>query len=209
MVASPQTRHSRWIGGALVLACAGGWSVARAAGLTDEQLAAGEIETTLIDRPGLALPETRFRGVVEASPARVWRVIDDCARFEKIMVEALVAKEESRQGTEIRCRIDLDVPWPMDNLTSITKARHEVSGERYSKAWVLESGNYQRNDGAWVLTPFKGDPNRTLVEYWSIVIPNTSAPDFILKQVQRDVLPQLLRNLRTVVAELPADVKTP
>ena len=64
-----------------------------------------------------------------------------------------------REGNTVTCRITADMPFPLSDLTSETRAVLNVEpGVRYERRWTLVSGDYLSHQGGWVLVPFAGDP---------------------------------------------------
>ena len=85
----------------------------------------------------------------------------------------------------------------MPNLISETLAKLTVEpGVRWERRWNLIKGDYRKNSGAWVLTPYKGDPNRTLGRYELHIDPKIHVPDAFITSGQKKSLPDLFARLR-------------
>ena len=97
----------------------------------------------------------------------------------------------------VRCRVTVDMPLGMDDLTAVTDAIHTVKKNKmYRRKWTLVKGDYSKNSGEWLLTPFAKDPNRTLVVYQVHAVPTSSIPVSVLKLAQRKAIPNLFEKLK-------------
>jgi ribosome-associated toxin RatA of RatAB toxin-antitoxin module len=153
--------------------------------------------------PGAKTPKLLVKAVVEAPPAKAWAVIDGASRYQEFMPRVKSSVELSREGDSVRTRLTVGMPFPLKDLTGITVGDHSVEeGVRYSRAWTLESGDYERNDGCWTLTPFQGDVKRTLVIYELHVEPKIRIPKRIAAAVQEKAMPQLIQAVRDRIRSL-------
>lgn len=168
-----------------------------AQGDTKSRLASGEIIVTTKPVAGSSVPWSRAMGVVDAPPDRVWSVIERCGDYEKTMIRTTKAEELSRKGNKVRCRVTIDMPFPLSDLTAVTDAIHTViPGKKYKRAWSLVEGDYNKNEGSWTLLPFDADGQRTLVSYEVHAEPKIPVPDGIQRAAQKKTLPKLIENLR-------------
>lgn len=166
----------------------------------DAALEGGEIIVESEPVEGTTTPRLHVRAVVEAPPEKVWAILEDCSRYEETMVRVEAADELSRDGNVVTCRTTVDMPFPLSDLTATTRAVHTVvPGERWAREWELVEGDYARNSGSWVLTPFKGNASRTFVDYHILVEPNTSVPDSVRIAAQQKAMPDLIEKLREQV----------
>jgi len=142
------------------------------------------------------------RGVIDAPPTRVWKLLTHCARFRRTLPRILASKELSRRadGDVVRvvCQITADMPWPYSDLTEVTEARLTVKDGVFRRSWRLIRGDYKENRGSWELRPFRGD-RRTLLTYRAIVVPTSWVPGWIRRAAQRRTLPQMYRRFRDLV----------
>jgi ribosome-associated toxin RatA of RatAB toxin-antitoxin module len=165
------------------------------------QLERGEvlIETEVV--PGSSLPRVCMDAMIDAPPERVWALINDTNGYTRTMpavkrVEEL-SREQDGELERVRVRLTVGMPFPLKDLTSITRAVHTVRpGEFYQRAWELESGDYDANEGAWTLTPFEGDTRRTRVRYEVLAAPRIRIPGAVQKLAQKKALPKLIERLR-------------
>jgi hypothetical protein len=171
---------------------------ARAAkGDTKARLASGEIIVTTKKVAGSSVPWSRAMGVVDAPPDKIWRVIERCDDYEKTMIRTAKAEELSRKGNKVRCRVTIDMPFPLSDLTAVTDAIHTVvPGKKYKRAWSLVEGDYDKNEGSWTLIPFDATGQRTLVSYEVHAEPKVPVPEGIQRAAQKKSLPKLIENLR-------------
>jgi len=146
--------------------------------------------------PGSDVPEMVLKAVVNAPMARVWKIIDACGNYKRTQPRVKDSVEVSRKGQRVVCRVTIDLPFPYSDKTSLTEAVHTVTPERCSRRWKLLSGDYKVNSGSWVLTPFRGDPQRTLVVYRVHAQPDAWVPGWIRKAAQKRSLPEMIRRLR-------------
>ncbi len=179
--------------GALVTAHAGGAELS-----ADElrRLEAGEILTWTWQVAGRSVPATKAVGLVDAPPAAVWPIIDECARYEDTMPSTLDSEELERQGNHVRCRGVGDLPFPFSDLPTETDAVHTVEpGKLYRREWKQRSGDFNANEGRWTLVPW-GDGSKTLATYEAMTEPKMAMPDFILRWATESVLPEMIATLR-------------
>lgn len=163
----------------------------------DKRLEAGEVIITTEKVEGSDLPRAIAVGVIEAPPAKVWALIEDCSKYAKTMVRIEKAELLERDGGTMVCRVTADLPFPLPNLTGETRAVHTVEpGVRYERRWTLVKGDYRANTGAWVITPWKGDPKRTHARYELHVDPKIHVPDSFITSGQKKSLPDLFAKLR-------------
>lgn len=167
------------------------------------QLARGVVLVDTEPVPGSGSPRIVVRAVIDAPADKVWPHIDQASRYAEFMPRVKAAQELSRVGMDIRTRMTVEMPFPLKNLTAITKARHTVEpGVRYVREWVLEEGDYHVNEGRWTLVPFDLDPKRTLAVYRVHVVPKIPIPKAIQSAVQEKAMPKLIESIRERVAKL-------
>lgn len=167
---------------------------------TKDRLGAGEIIVKTSEVKGTSTPKLRAMAVVDAAPEKIWPIIDKCADYPKTMVRIAAAEELSRKGKTVRCRVTVDMPFPLGDLTAVTEATHTVKpGELWERKWKLVEGDYRLNSGSWRLVPFDDAKTRTLVVYEVHAEPNISIPDGIKKAAQQKSIPELMENLRAQV----------
>jgi len=166
---------------------------------TMQRLDRGEVIVTTEPVAGAAAPRLVVMAIIDAPPDKVWPHISNPAAHEQFMPRVKRSEELWREGDENRMRTTIDMPFPLKNLTATTLGRHTViAGERWERAWKLESGDYVANEGSWVLTPHGA--GKTLVRYAAIVHPKIPIPKAIQSSVQEKAMPKMIDALRQRVA---------
>ena len=178
-----------------IIATCGTYSLTAHAATIDERLAAGEIIVSTRD-VGAQLPEATVQAVVDAPPAAVWKIIDDCANYKRNMPRIAESKQLSRNGNVAICEVTVDMPMPLSNLTSVTEATATVGPPMWKRAWKFIRGTYKRNEGSWTLSAFDPEGKRTRVVYKVLAVPDMSVPNFMIRRAQEGAFPDLLKRLR-------------
>ncbi len=159
------------------------------------RLEKGDVIVSTEPIPGSPAPRLIVVALIDAPPEKVWPHIENPAAHEQFMPRVKRSEELWREGDENRMRTTIDMPFPLKNLTATTRGKHTVVvGERWERAWKLESGDYLSNEGTWVLT--RWDANRTLVRYAAIVHPKVPIPKMIQSAVQEKAMPRMIEALR-------------
>jgi hypothetical protein len=177
-------------------ALAGLGPAAWAAADVEARIAAGEVVVTTRAVAGCELPEATVQAVIDAPPAVVWKLVDDCNNYKNTMIRIASSKELSRNGTTSQCQVTVNMPVPLSNLTSLSEAVSTAQGGQFKRTWKLIKGDYKRNEGSWVLAPFDAEGKRTRVTYKVLADPNVSVPNFIIRRAQMSTLPELIVKLR-------------
>lgn len=161
------------------------------------RLDGGEVIVKTKKVAGSDVPEATVMGVVNAPPAKVWEIIGKCDDYEETMIRVLEARELERKGDTVICQVTTDMPWPLANLTAVTRAHHTVGPPVWSRTWKLIQGDFISNRGSWRIQAF--DPvekKRSLVVYKVHAVPDMMVPDGLITKAQRDTLPNLIKHLR-------------
>jgi ribosome-associated toxin RatA of RatAB toxin-antitoxin module len=163
----------------------------------DKRLEAGEVVVATEEVKDSNVPRIKLTAVIEAPPEKVWAIVDDCGNYEKTMPHIASSKQLERDAGTVTCRVTTALPFPLSNLTSETQGFITVEpGVRYARTWKFLKGDYNHHSGGWVLTPYKGDPKRTLVEYQLHVDPKMHVPQIFITQGQKGALPDMIKKLR-------------
>jgi hypothetical protein len=164
------------------------------------RLDGGEVIIKATKVEGSGVPKVKAMGVVDAPPEALWAVIEKCGDYKKTMVRTAASEELSRKGNIVRCRVTIELPFPLKNLTATTEAIHSVTpGKKWQRRWSMVEGDYKRNSGSWTLVPFDDSGKRTLVIYEVHAEPNIALPDSIQRAAQKKSLPDLFEHLRATV----------
>ncbi len=182
-----------------VLGCGLAW----AAGSIRERLDKGEVVIKTRAVEGSTVEEATAMGVIDAPPAKVWSIIEDCGHYVGRMPRVKEAEFLGKKGDKILCRVRIGMPALLPDLVAVTEAVHTVTPTRYKRAWRLVEGNYKVNVGSWTLARFNHDPERTLAVYRVHAVPDFPVPAAILKMAQERSLPNLFKRLRIEVGKLP------
>lgn len=148
-------------------------------------------------------PELVLKAVINAPPQRVWRIVRDCGNYQRTIPRVKASELISRKGTKVACRVTVDVPFPYSDKTSITDAVHTTGPPLWSRVWKLRSGDYRRNEGAWLLRYFRGDRNRTYVVYRVLAVTKAWVPGWIKNMAQKRSLPKMIKRIRRLVGHKP------
>ncbi|MFO0746866.1 MAG: SRPBCC family protein [Myxococcota bacterium] len=164
---------------------------------TLSRLAAGEVIVTTEPVEGSPAPRLIVWALIDASPEAVWVHISNPAAHEQFMPRVKRSEELWREGNENRMRTTIDMPFPLKNLTATSKGKHFVEvGVRWERAWKMEHGDYNVNEGSWIIEPFPGQPSKTLALYRAIVHPKVMIPKAIQSAVQEKAMPKMIEALR-------------
>jgi ribosome-associated toxin RatA of RatAB toxin-antitoxin module len=162
-----------------------------------KRLDSGDVVISTEKVEGSDLPRSIAMGVIDAPPEKVWALVTDCDNFYKTMPRIAASKVIERDGGTVVCRVTADLPFPVPDLTSETRAIMTVEpGVKWERRWSLIKGDYRANTGAWVLTPYKGDLKRTLARYELHIDPKIHVPDSFIVAGQKKSLPDLFTRLR-------------
>jgi hypothetical protein len=164
------------------------------------RLEAGEILTWTRPIAGRTVPWVKAVGLVDAPPATVWAIIDECGNYENTMPRTFDSEEVERRGEHVRCRAVGDLPFPLSDVPTETDAVHTVEPEKlYRREWKQRSGDFNANEGHWTLAPWSGGA-KTLATYEALTEPKVPLPDFILRWATESVLPDMIAKLREAAA---------
>jgi len=156
----------------------------------------GEVIKRVEPVKGAAVARVRAYIVIDAPPQKMFALIDQCNDYIKIMPRMTYSKELQRQGNRVTCKVKIKLPYFLGTLESVTQGIHTVGPPTWGRAWTLVSGNYKRNVGRWNLTAYKGNPNKTLVEYVLHGVPDLAIPDMLLRKANGRAIPGMLRDFR-------------
>jgi ribosome-associated toxin RatA of RatAB toxin-antitoxin module len=200
-------RFNKWFGIRAVAALAGlGLSLLGALPTQGEEpdaaaLERGEILVSSQAVAGSRVPEFVVRGLVEAPPASVWPLLDQCGRYQQLFERVKAAAELERQGTRVVCRMEIDLPFPFADLWHESECVHESLGQgRFSRRWKMLRGTYRANEGSWTLSPWGEGAGRTLVVYRVLAEPDSSLPEGVRAHFQKSSLPKMIAALRRRIA---------
>ena len=167
-----------------------------ASGDSQDAYADGHIDVWMVEVDGYDTPKAVVKAMIDAPVGKVWPLIDECARYDETMLSIASSELLKKKGDTHTCRIEVDMPFPLDNLVAVTEADHVAGPKVWSRSWKLVSGDYTVNQGFWKLTPHGPDGSQTMVHYQLLAEPTISIPEWVQKKVQRSTLPKLIEHLR-------------
>lgn len=160
------------------------------------RLEAGDVLIYTHETPGYSLPRVSMTGLIKAPPEKVWAIVENCARYKDTMPRTVASEMLFRKGNEMRCRVVLDMPFPLGDLTAESDVVLSVGpGGIYKRTWKLRAGDFRVNEGSWTLEPYAGGTS-TKLTYQVLSEPNVPLPQFILDMALQRSLPQIVENLR-------------
>lgn len=160
-------------------------------------LANGEILIASEDTPGSDGATFVARAVVDAPPAVVWSVVSRCGDYQRVMPRIAASAELARAGDIVTCRVTADLPFPLPDLTSTTRAVHreDAAAMRYQREWKLVEGDFEVNEGAWILEPAFGG-QKTYAVYRLRVKPKLPVPTSLASMFQKGPLVDAMKAVR-------------
>ena len=162
-------------------------------------LSRGEVVIRREKVRGIPLFLVRAVALIDAPPATVFRVIDDCGRYKTFMPRTTLSREIRRVGTRVDCEVHVELPMFFGTLKSITRGVHTAGPKVWSRAWTFVSGTYEHNVGRWTVQPYRGNSKLSVVEYAIHAVPQVSLPDAILARANGSAVSNLLRTIRKQV----------
>lgn len=177
-------------------------AAALAQAATAKGLAAGKIYVTSHKVKGCDTPEIRVRAVIDAPPKKIWPLVSNCNQFSRTMPRIKKGRIVKRRGKHVFCKVTVDMPFPLSDITSTTDGVHVERPCLYSRHWKLVSGDYTRNEGSWVLTCFNKNPRRTMVAYTVLAEPKTAVPTWLRTKAQKSSLPDMINKLRKIAKNM-------
>lgn len=177
---------------------------ARAGDSDDVRLDRGEVLVHTRPVPGSDTPVFVGRGVIDVPPAQLWALAQDCGRYAGRLPRVVRSRELSREGPVAICETTSKPPFPLGEMTSVTRAVHEVTVGRWTRRWTLVRGDYDLNSGAWILTPFGPTGQRTLLTYEVQVEPKLPVPAWLQRRAQARGMPDLYEHLRVAMTAVGA-----
>lgn len=177
------------------------WPATASAESASDRVKRGDIVVQTAEVAGSNTPRVKASAIVDAPMEKVWEIISNCADYPKNMVRVAGAQELSRTGNKVRCKVTIDMPAPISDLTATTDAVHTVGKKRCERKWTLVEGDYKHNEGSWKLERFGESGEKTLVVYDVFAEPNIAIPQALQKLAQEKSVPDLFKKLREVTQQ--------
>ena len=162
-------------------------------------LSRGEVVIRTEKVKGVPLKLVRAVALIDAPPARVFKVIDNCSGYKRFMPRTTLSRERRRRGKIVDCEVHVELPMFFGTLRSVTRGVHTAGPKVWSRAWTLVSGTYDHNVGRWTIQPYRGNPKLSVVEYAIHAVPQVSLPDAILARANGSAVVNLLKTIRKQV----------
>ncbi|MBW2242185.1 MAG: hypothetical protein JRH01_09380 [Deltaproteobacteria bacterium] len=165
----------------------------------------GEVVVTQLPPAGGQGYAYKTYGLVEAAPARVWGVIQDCEHLDEYMPRMALAVETEQTETSYVCETEIDLPFPLSNRRNkALSILEQLPGGIFKRHWSLTDGNwdYYRHDGSWTIHPWGEDGERSLLENWIDSWPKNAVPDFIVHAARTVQAPEAFEAIRKRVRSI-------
>ncbi|MCP5057835.1 MAG: hypothetical protein GY937_14110 [bacterium] len=164
-----------------------------------EVLERGEVVVTELPPNGGNGYAYKTYGLVEAAPAHVWRVIQDCDQLDEYMPRMALAVETEQTENSYVCETEIDLPFPLSNRRNKARSILErLAGGVFQRHWTLTDGDwdYHRHDGSWTIHPWGDAGERSLLENWIDSWPKTAVPDFVVDAARTVQAPAAFEAIR-------------
>ncbi len=160
----------------------------------------GEILVDAERVEGSDLPRIIVKGIVDAPPEKVWEIVSDCDVYERRLPRIREGRVVERSGNTVICELTVALPFPLSDMTARTKAKHIEGPPRWSRTWTLLEGDYETNEGSWVIEGYGEEGNRCLVTYSVHAVPSGSVPSWAQRRAQQSSMPGIIERLREETA---------
>jgi hypothetical protein len=161
----------------------------------EQRVQSGEIVVKVIstERPVVVV------GLVDAPPEQTYRVYADFANYGRIfgLPESQVTHQE---GNMVLGRFAVDFPWPFGRRWTLNEAVLEPSQRSFT--FKRRDGTFKIYEGSLKVLP--ESPTRSRVIYAARIDPNLPVPPWIVQWAQERVFPDVIRNVRKLLAKEPA-----
>ncbi len=87
-----------------------------------KRLESGEIIITAHRDKRTGVTKLKAVGLMKAPPAKLWAIVDKCGGYKRTMLRIRSAKEVWRRGNKVKCAVVLAMPFPLQDITTITVA---------------------------------------------------------------------------------------
>lgn len=161
-----------------------------------KRLATGEILVIRMEPTGGTGAAAMVKALVDAPVATVWPAVRDCQHFDQFMPRVEKSELREHDGEGMLCYTLVKLPFLKDLESETLSTIEEPTPGSFKRTWVLHKGTFTHNNGSYLVEPFQGDANRSLVTYTIDAKPSIPIPDAMLKQAQSKTLPKLMEKLR-------------
>jgi uncharacterized protein YndB with AHSA1/START domain len=160
-----------------------------------EQVKAGAIIAEGDVAPNRAAADVRAAIKIGAPPEQVFRTLTDCARALRFVphLKRCAVLETAPDGSWQNVEQQVDYSWLAPRANYVFHAEYErFTRIRFSNL----RGDFRENRGVWTFAPLD-DGRSTLVTYEARVAPAFYVPRWVLRNMLKRDLPELMHGLRT------------
>lgn len=154
-----------------------------------ETLMKGETVQHVEWKEGFVWPEVTVRVLLKHSPSESMDVFTDYDAQKKYIPDLLEAKVVKRVSPEnVRVFMAMAMPWPVKKSThTTTNVLSKTADGAYTLKWSLygEATFLKATDGYVTFKPYNG---KTLMEYVTFIVPNSSFAGMFKDKVAGDVM---------------------
>jgi ribosome-associated toxin RatA of RatAB toxin-antitoxin module len=166
---------------------------------SEPDMAALERGEVLVKRESVAgtnAPRFQVHAIIDSPPAKVWEVVSNCDKLHQRLPGLRASRLVEREGNVHVCELTAALPFPMSDLTSVTRAEHTAGPKVWERKWKLLRGDYTRNEGFWRIEPYQGNPNRSLVVYQLHATTERSMPGWVATRIETKTMPEVIARVR-------------
>lgn len=160
-----------------------------------ERVEAGAIIAEGDVAPDRAAADIRAAIKIRATPEQVFRTITDCSRALRFVphLKRCAVLDAAPDGHWQNVEQQVDYGWLAPRANYVFHAEYEKFGRiRFSNL----RGDFHENRGLWIFRPLD-DGRSTLVTYEARVVPAFYVPRWMMRNMLKRDLPDLMRGLRT------------
>lgn len=162
------------------------------------------------ERKSTGVQEMRAEGVLDAPPAKVWRVLRDYDRYPKTMPYIQVARVLHREGgdkvTYLYSVVTAPMVDPRDYVIRVVDESDWQDGRGYLKvSWrianerapkpLAQAIRVEVNDGYWLLEP-RDEGKSTRAVYYLYTDPGGAIPKWLVNRANATAIPDVWEAVR-------------
>ncbi len=173
--------------------------------LSDAQLARLETGAVVSEgdvAPDRAIADVRAAVEVSATPEQVFRTLTDCSQALRFVphLKGCAVLESAPDGTWQNVEQQVDYGWLVPRAHYVFHAEYQKFNRiRFSNL----RGDFHENRGVWTFTAVK-EGHVTLVTYEARIAPAFYVPRWMMRNMLKRDLPDLMRGLRTRTEAAPS-----
>lgn len=161
----------------------------------EQQVKRGEVVVQLHDTSESTLKDVVCIGYVDATPERIWSVLLDYERYDRIFPRLLRSEVRAKEGDVEDHYTLLDYPWPFEDRWTLNRIVHRPQARAID--WRRVDGTVKEVVGSWRLYR---EADQTLVVYKVRLDPGVPlVPAWAIDWGTRNVAPDIIRAVRRQV----------